>query len=141
MAACYEKFERQQQKNAAKACLKDDKWEAVRHIVLARDNKRCRVWAVLTSDERAYILAHYRADFTMLQDLDCAHRHGRNAAPARKYDPVCIYTICRYFHGLLDTYKDPVTRMPLSKKEHDAWWQRISAGPCHTSPYGCIPSS
>lgn len=137
---CYEKFDAQRRKVYLKACQRDPRWERVRTIVIERDRNQCRVWQILTAQERKYVLDTYRADYVMLQDLDCAHAHGRNAAPEHKYDPDMIFLICRYFHGLLDTYHDPVTRKKLSRLEHEQWWDRIRSGRTVTSPYGGIPA-
>lgn len=136
---CYEKFTKQQHKEQCKKTQTDTRWEQVRRAVLQRDKGQCRVWYVLTPKERAFVMNHFRADFVMLQDIDCAHVEGRNAAPEHKYNPDMIFSICRYFHGLLDTYHDPVTRDVITRAQHDQWWDRIRSGRITTSPYGGIP--
>ena len=106
---------------------KDEHWEAVRDIVFKRDNYQCRIWCILNTEEKQYILTHYKADFQMLQELDPAHELGRNASPENKYNVDMIYTVCRYFHSLLDTYKDPVYRTQMNREQRNVWFERIKA--------------
>ena len=136
---CYEKYLKRKQKEKQTATAVDSRWEKVRKAVFDRDGHSCRLWRVLTSKEQCFVLTQFGRQFRMLQELDPAHVQGRNAAPEHKYDPDMVFTLCRYFHSLMDTYRDPVTQEPMTKEQRDQWWQRIRTGRKITNPYSGIP--
>ena len=132
---CFRKYCAVCEKERSAALKIDPKWEKVRKIVLQRDQGKCRLWEILTDQERSYVMTHFAPSLLMLRDIDCAHEQGRNAAPEHKYNPDMIFSLCRYFHTLMDTYKDPVTREPMSALCRQQWWDRIRTGRSVTSPY------
>lgn len=105
--------------------MKDQKWEQLKSEM---DFSKCRLWEILTQPEKDYVLEHFKADFISLSCIDPAHIKGKGAYIEFKYDKENVVTIYRYFHGLLDTYKDPITRKSITKQEREEWFNRIKSG-------------
>lgn len=109
--------ERQQSKEA--------RWTEVKTALFERDSG-CRVWQCLTQNERALVLASFYDQMMMFQGVDdAAHIKPRSTHPELYYDLDNLLRINRYFHTLLDTYRNPISQMPMSKEEHDMWFRRI----------------
>ena len=106
---------------------KDERWIQVVNEVWKRDGE-CRVWKCLTDDEKQYIADNFADEYRVLSKTwDVAHiknRHHRD----KYYDPYNLLRVARYFHSLLDQFKDPVTREDITKKQRNAWFQRIKRG-------------
>lgn len=98
---------------------------AFRTKIIERD-KECQVWKILTPNERIDIVKYFFNDFiTNCNILDVAHIISRSQAPQLLYDENNVFLCSRYFHSLLDQYKDLVTRMPIKNKERINWINRI----------------
>ncbi len=112
----------------SKECPVDQRWVEVRNQILERD-KVCRLWKVLTANEKEHILKNFSHDFFYLKDiLDVAHIKPRSTHPELYYDPENLLLLSRYFHSLLDSYIHPVTRTSITSEERDVWFQRIVSG-------------
>ena len=123
---CYLKYKKQYEKKIEKVIeQKDEVWETVKLIVTKRDVS-CRLWACLSMTDREFILKNYVQDYNTLFSLDVAHIKGRGSHSDKKYDPENCVLIRRYFHGLLDGFKHPVTRENITEKERDNWFLKIS---------------
>jgi hypothetical protein len=119
---CYDKFELSKNKEVEI----DEKWEKVKREVYKRDSRACRFFKVLNPCEgqeaRSILDSNLWSDFMV---LDYAHVFGRGAYPHMKYDVDNVVMMTRYFHLLLDQYKNPFTSKSMGREEHDAWWCRI----------------
>lgn len=102
----------------------DKKWEKLREEF---DYSTCQLWRVLTKEEKNYILDNYKEELYMLSNKDAAHIKGRGSSIELKYDKDNVVIICRYFHTLLDTYRDPVTKKEITDEQRGFWFERIKA--------------
>jgi hypothetical protein len=103
----------------------DEKWVEFRAQIIERD-KECLVWKILTLNERSYILKCFYAEFMSLNKiLDVAHIISRSESPKLIYDFDNVFLCSRYFHSLLDQYKDLVTRMPIKNADRIKWINRL----------------
>jgi len=104
----------------------DDKWEEVREIVLKRDNYICQLSIRLTDIEWNYIQEFHLEEFKMFSKiLDCAHMYPKGSNPEIKYNPDYVVTLCRYFHSLLEQFKNPVTRKGINREQRLLWFKRM----------------
>ena len=104
----------------------DPKTDKLRQEVFKRDGSRCRLGTILTQKERNTILdLGFSNDWALKSGLVLAHIEGRGRRPDLKYDPDNCLTLCDYFHTLLDEWKDPITRKPISEEERKEWFERI----------------
>ena len=104
---------------------KDARWSEVKTKLFERDSG-CRVWQCLTQNERALVLASFYDQIMMFKDIDdAAHIKPRSTHPELYYDLDNLLRINRYFHTLLDTYRNPISQAHMSKEEHDMWFRRI----------------
>lgn len=85
----------------------------------------CMLWNILNKEEKDYIIINFRENLFLNQNLDCAHIEGKGNNPKEKYNIENIVIIGRYFHRLIDDYKDPVTQENISGEQRDNWFKRI----------------
>lgn len=87
-----------------------DKWE-----------NYCQLWAILSEQQRNYIKEHYQNDLWLNKNLDVAHIKAKDITPELKYSTMNGVIIGRYFHQLLDGFRDPVTREVITKEQREGW--------------------
>lgn len=104
----------------------DDEWVEVREYVLSRDRYTCRLTEVLTDEERERVTP--RDEYNPFA-CDPAHVFPRSTHPHLAYDTDNVVALCRLFHSRLDTFRNPLNGLPLSKAQHREWWERIVGGP------------
>lgn len=123
---CYEKYLNKQIDVLNNNINKEDSKDLVfRKLLLERD-KECLIWKILTDEEKKYIGDNFKYEYELLSNvLDTVHILSRNERPDLKHDMTNAFIGCRYFHTLLDGYKDLITREDMSKEQRDAWLQRI----------------
>lgn len=85
--------------------------------------KYCKIWNILTYEDRKYIDETYYMDLWIGQNLDVCHIQERSVQPELKYEPANGVVVSRYFHKLLDDYKHPVTKERITKEERLFWFQ------------------
>jgi hypothetical protein len=122
---CYNKFSKKAIKFFGDKVFEYDlEWDRVRELVIRRD-KTCRLWNCLTKEERIYVLSNFADDFNFLSKiLDPAHIVPRSQDKTKKYDPENILLISRFFHGRLDTYKNPVTNKRMTSEQRLEWMMK-----------------
>ena len=97
----------------------------IRQKVLERD-KTCRVWNILDSTEREYILTNFGDEYKEFSTiLDTCHILSRGTEPTLIQNLDNVFLASRYFHTLLDSYCDLVTQKPIFKEERNKWIERI----------------
>lgn len=101
-------------------------WIEFRGKILERD-KTCRIWNILSLAEKSYILKHFNEQLIIIGrgTLDVAHIIPRSEAPQLIFDEENVFLCGRYFHSLLDTYRDLVTQLPIKKSKRIEWINRI----------------
>lgn len=114
--------EKQLETKYKKYCKKFDeegktKDQQLRYKAFERD-KGCRLWAVLTPQERASCDVPFK-------QLDMAHVLPKKAFPSLRYELDNVVMLYRTFHNRLDEGKDPLTGKIISKDEVAKWWCRI----------------
>lgn len=119
----YEKYQKKEEKRLKKSFIPDSKWLIIREEIFIRDNYRCRLWKVLTMEEKKEVLED--ASLFALNDIDPAHVFGKGSCPKMKYVPENIVTLYRTFHSRLDAYLNPLNGTPISNSEREEWWKRI----------------
>jgi single-stranded DNA-specific DHH superfamily exonuclease len=86
--------------------------------------KYCRIWSILTEDEKEYIEKNYQEDLFLNEHLDCCHIFPKGENIQLKYSKKNGVICGRLFHNLLDQYKHPVTRKNITKEERLHWFRR-----------------
>lgn len=122
---CYKKYEKKYNKDIEKMLKVDIEWEEVKKEVLHRDNNECQVWKILTASEKHFVLTNFLDDYTLHCELDIAHIEGKGAHTDKKYNVDNLVCISRYFHSLLDSFKDPITRKNINEKQRKHWFYKI----------------
>jgi hypothetical protein len=85
----------------------------------------CMFWDCLTIQEKNELNNIYKDELWINVNLDIAHIEGKGENPAQKYNVENVVIIGRLWHGLLDTFKDPITRKPITQEERMNWFKRI----------------
>lgn len=99
-----------------------------RKEILERDVS-CRVWAILSKEEKNFILHNHFDDYMMLStQLDVMHIISRSQRPDLKYDTENVILGSRYFHTLLDNYFDLITKEKMNDIQRRNWIERIMIG-------------
>jgi hypothetical protein len=88
----------------------------------------CMFWGCLTLEEKNELNITYNNELWINENLDSAHIEGKGENPSMKYNVDNIVIIGRLWHGLIDTYKDPITRKPITQEERIKWFERIRKG-------------
>jgi hypothetical protein len=133
---CYTKYEKQFARNKEKQgkdYLKnkdkeqdiDYKWIDVCKLVKLRDNNQCRLYNILTKEEKLYLLKEQKENIYFNKTLGCAHVVPRSASKKLFYESTNVYLLGWCFHFRLDNLQSPLTGQPIAVKEHDDWWIRI----------------
>lgn len=118
---CFRKL-MQKQENEIQEKETENAWAVCKEQVFIRDNNKCQIWNILTSEEKKYILNNYMDDYKYLsKSLDPAHIKPKGSHPELKNNEDNIVTVCRYFHSLLDTFKHPVTKVNINSEERENW--------------------
>lgn len=114
--------EKQRQKNVERASKLDEKWEHLKEIVDKRDGHSCRLFKLLSIDEKKSVQEYLH---NRMKTIDRAHIFRRSKYIHMKYmaeNVVCLY---RLFHSRLDSFCDPLTGIAITSEEVDKWWRRI----------------
>jgi hypothetical protein len=114
--------EKQIEKNIERAKKVDLLWEKVKTEVDLRDGHSCRLFRLLSVEEKKLIKDNL---FGKMKTTDRAHVFRRSKYPHIKYfsdNVVCLY---RLFHSRLDSYTNPLTGQPITSEEVNQWWKRI----------------
>lgn len=135
---CYFKYLSKEQEKIRKfetGDIKDHKWEKIRKEVWLRDAGHepilmkqidvkddqwkiyCRLWKSLTATQQDYVLDNHIQELWLNNYLDCCHILPKDLYPDLKYNLDNIILMGRYFHQLLDDFKNPVTKEKISEKQ------------------------
>lgn len=86
--------------------------------------KYCRIWNILTDDEKKYIEDNFNEDLWLNENLDVAHILPKDTDIDLKYNPSNGVILGRLFHQRLDSFKHPVTNEKITKEERLTWLQK-----------------
>lgn len=122
---CYKKYCNKIQKDRTTEKIYT---KSLKEELLERD-KTCRILNILNFHEKEYIMWNFIDAFMLLCDiLDPCHIISRAEAPSLIEDVDNVFLASRYFHSLLDDYKDLVTQKPMTKEQRIKWIERIMIG-------------
>lgn len=107
----------------------DERWFEVVKQIKKRDNNECQLWKILLDSEKRFILDNYIKDYRMLKKcLDPCHIIPRSRDKSLYYELSNIVLCCRYFHTLLDEWKDPVDRKHITDEKRILWFRSALEG-------------
>jgi hypothetical protein len=120
----YKSYVRKEQKKLDKILnySADSDWESVRAYVFERDGHKCRLWSILTTEEKDFFK---ECGGYLTKTLDPAHIIPRSISSNLYYIPENIITLDRIFHSRLDNQVCPLSGLPIKKEDIDDWWIRI----------------
>lgn len=123
----YENYVKKETKKIERRKAKepDREWELVRAYVRQRDQGLCRLYRVLTPNEKRYFK---ECGGYLMKTLDPAHVIPRSISRNLYYEPRNIVLLDRTFHSRLDFGHNPLNGKVISKEEVAWWWQRIVGG-------------
>lgn len=122
---CYKKYLNNLKVNWNKFQNKINKNEEFRKKIIIRD-KTCRVWNILNNAERFFILNNFYDDYIINSiRLEVCHAISRARASEKIFDEDNVFLASKYFHKLLDTYKDLITQEIMSNEKRNEWINRI----------------
>jgi hypothetical protein len=101
---------------------KKAKWKGVCSEVDKRDKYTCRLWKILTEEEKNQTKSFLNYPFN---SIDHAHVLKRSARPDLEYDVDNIICLMRIFHSRLDQLRNPITGKMIEKEDVKNWFIRI----------------
>lgn len=102
----------------------DKKWQDVKQRVFKRDTS-CRLCKVLTPTE---FLILKRNAGSLIRQLDPAHIIPVSQESSIMYQSWNIVGLNHWSHGMLDSFRNPVTGDFITSEEAKNWWLRILSG-------------
>jgi hypothetical protein len=128
---CFDRYDRKLEKDKDRRHEKKEEnkhWVEITKQVKLRD-KTCRIWEILTKEERLHILKNFEAEFRWLsKTLDTCHIISRAQSGELKYDLDNLLLISRFFHRRLTDLQHPVTGEPITKDQETEWYLRAKNG-------------
>jgi hypothetical protein len=119
----YESKERQIENSKIKKEIKvDEKWIEVRKQVEERDNFKCRLMSILTSEELKELKENSGGLHLI---LDPAHFLRRSQYPKMIYDIDNIVLLNRASHTWLDQFRNPLNGKYIGPTQSFDWWIKI----------------
>lgn len=119
----------------------DEKWEELKRYVWLRDTgyeyngsssgrkdwmNLCVIWKfIFTDEEKKYIIKNHYKDLWLAETLDIIHIESRSRSSEDKYNPDNILLGNRYFHTLLDNYKNPINKEDMTNDERELWLNKL----------------
>lgn len=100
----------------------DEKWERVKEVVDKRDKKQCRLFSILSDEEKKLVINDIRGKF---KTVDRAHVFPKSTYKHMKYNSENVVSLFRLFHLRLDACKNPLTDESITNEERCEWWKRI----------------
>lgn len=100
----------------------DKRWIEVKKRVKLRDKDMCRLCCALDAQEFKQLKKNAGM---YLYLLDAAHYLAVSDRPDLCYSSANIVLLNHYSHSLLDSFKHPITGVPITKEENLEWWKRI----------------
>lgn len=86
----------------------------------------CVFWnSIFTLEEKKYILKNHNDDLIRNRNIDVVHIESQARRPDLKLDKNNVILGGRYFHALLDEYKDLVTQKNMTHAEREVWLDRM----------------
>lgn len=90
-------------------------WLKCKKIVFERDNNNCRLWPLLSLEEKSKV-KNYIYQGSEFATIDPAHVISQSQSKKLQYNPDNIICLYRLFHTRLDNYQDPITGKYLEGK-------------------------
>lgn len=100
----------------------DLKWQALKEYIIERDQNKCRLYQILTQEEKDSVFDDLVG---IMLTLDGAHVLSRARRPDLKYDFNNVVLLHRLFHSRIDSFCNPITGENMSEEERISWWERI----------------
>lgn len=101
---------------------KDERWEEIR----AGLGKNCRLVSRLYELGLNDALGELNTNAGwLIKTIDGAHYKSRSRFPMLIYYPDNVVPLNRFSHSMLDQYRDPINGDPITKEEHEQWWELI----------------
>ena len=101
-----------------------EEWVVCREAVYARDNNTCRLWGILTDEEKK--IAVENGYYGQFKKITPAHFLFRSTNPKLKCEVDNVYTISLMFHSWLDEGRNPLDGTYIGKQRVlEEWWKRI----------------
>ncbi len=100
----------------------DEKWLETKQLVKDRDKGVCQLLNKLPFQIKQTLIENSNGFYKI---LDPAHRISKGSSVSKKYEVSNVWTLNRYSHSNLDSYKHPIKGYNINKEEHDLWWQII----------------
>jgi hypothetical protein len=102
--------------------LIDEKWVNLRNEIIQRANNKCEITPLLTKSELDFVNVNIYYNFEI---LDCIHVIARSQSKKLYYDKQNIIFGKRYYHTLIDNYKNPFTLKDISNEERNSLFIRF----------------
>jgi len=99
-----------------------DDWVVCRDKVYERDNYSCRLWGILSYEEKKIFK---ESNSYLTNTLDPAHIISRGESKNLICEVKNIVLLDRAFHSRLDFCKCPLSGKSISKIEREKWLKRI----------------
>jgi hypothetical protein len=103
----------------------DTEWTKTSQLVKERDNNQCRLWNVLTEEEKDYCNTEQKQTIHFNKIKGSAHVIARSGSKNLFYELKNLYLLGWGFHFRMDNMQNPLTGKPATKEEIDSWWIRI----------------
>jgi hypothetical protein len=100
----------------------DKKMQECKVLCMKRADYKCEIWEVLTAEEKNLVKPRI---FKKLKELDPIHVISRSQSKKLYYNPENIIIGQRYFHSLIDSYKDPITLKNMTIQQRSNWFIRV----------------
>ncbi len=104
---------------------RDAKCDPPKNGIVKDWRKFCTFWICLTQQERLKFLESVNGNEWMLNTIQVAHIKPKGAHADLKYDPNNAVLCNFYAHSLLDTHKDPITKLDITKEQREEWFKRM----------------
>lgn len=119
-----EQIEKNIQRSIDKAQEEDVDWLRMREKVYERDSRECRLFSVLTQDEKEQFGENFGWKWKYI--ITPAHIFKVGSNLSIKYLPEYVVTLNLASHGMLDAGKCPISGKAIEPDEVEWWWKRIA---------------
>ena len=103
----------------------DPEWAKVSQQVKERDHDQCRLWAILTPEEKEYCNTEQKQNMYFNKTKGAAHVIARSQSKNLFYSLSNLVWLGWCMHHRIDNMQDPLTGKPMTNEERDNWWIRI----------------
>ena len=117
---CFRQYQSKAKRDARKQVERSSHAQLVseqRAAAMLRDKNRCKIWAMLSQQERDYVQETWPEDFNhpKMLTLSMMHIIPKSSSQKKKYEVSNVVMGREFFHARLDKYRHPVTGLRISK--------------------------